>query len=151
MALGAVQALIVCAGDLMLGVQCVQPALFMLAGVFISFVYVNIIYALGITFKHIGKAIAVILVIVQIPGSSGMYPIMMPGFRGCIPCCPSPTASMPRARPSAACIAWTTCISLLVRASVFCWPVALTIGVFLRPLVLDLDLLLSTASWRQTA
>ena len=33
------------------------------------------------TFKHIGKAIGVILVIVQIPGSSGMYPIeMMPGF-----------------------------------------------------------------------
>ena len=32
-------------------------------------------------FRHIGKAIAVILVIVQIPGASGLYPIeMMPNF-----------------------------------------------------------------------
>ncbi|MFR2950711.1 MAG: YhgE/Pip family protein [Collinsella intestinalis] len=79
--LGFVQSIIVCAGDLVLGIQCEHPALFMLAGVFTSFVYVNIIYALAISFKHIGKAIGVILVIVQIPGSSGMYPIeMMPGF-----------------------------------------------------------------------
>ena len=80
-ALGLVQALVVCAGDLVIGVQCEQPVLFMLAGLAISFVYVSLIYALAIAFKHIGKAIAVILVIVQIPGSSGMYPIeMMPDF-----------------------------------------------------------------------
>ena len=65
----------------MIGVQCVSPLLFVLGGIAISFTYVNIIYALSTTFKHIGKAIGVILVIVQIPGSSGMYPIeMMPGF-----------------------------------------------------------------------
>ena len=79
--LGFIQAVIACAGDLVLGIQCEHPALFVAAGVFTSFVYVNIIYALAIAFKHIGKAIAVVLVIVQIPGSSGMYPIeMMPGF-----------------------------------------------------------------------
>ncbi|MDO4596401.1 MAG: YhgE/Pip domain-containing protein [Coriobacteriaceae bacterium] len=83
--LGAVQAAVVCAGDLFLGIQCLHPALFMLAGIFTSFVFVNIIYALAIAFKHIGKAIAVILVIVQIPGSSGMYPIeMMPTFFQCL-------------------------------------------------------------------
>lgn len=80
-ALGFIQAVIACVGDLVLGIQCEHPALFVAAGVFTSFVYVNIIYALAIAFKHIGKAIAVVLVIVQIPGSSGMYPIeMMPGF-----------------------------------------------------------------------
>ena len=79
--LGFIQAVIACVGDLVLGIQCEHPALFVAAGVFTSFVYVNIIYALAIAFKHIGKAIAVVLVIVQIPGSSGMYPIeMMPGF-----------------------------------------------------------------------
>ena len=79
--LGAFQAIIVTVGDLVIGVQCVNPLLFVLGGVAISFTYVNIIYALSTTFKHIGKAIGVILVIVQIPGSSGMYPIeMMPGF-----------------------------------------------------------------------
>lgn len=79
--LGFVQAFIVCCGDLVLGMQCLRPELFVLAGVFTSFVYVNIIYALASAFKHIGKALVVILVIVQIPGSSGMYPIeMMPDF-----------------------------------------------------------------------
>ena len=79
--LGAFQAVIVTVGDLVIGVQCLHPVLFVLGGVAISFVYVNIIYALSIAFKHIGKAIGVILVIVQIPGSSGMYPIeMMPDF-----------------------------------------------------------------------
>ncbi len=46
-----------------------------------SFVYVNLIFALASTFKHMGKALAVLLVILQIPGSSGTYPIeMMPEF-----------------------------------------------------------------------
>lgn len=80
-ALGQVQALICCVGDLALGIQCVSPALFVIAGLVESFVYVNIVYALSIAFKHIGKAIAVVLIIVQIPGSSGTYPIqMMPDF-----------------------------------------------------------------------
>lgn len=79
--LGFAQAFIVCCGDLVLGMQCLRPELFVLAGIFTSFVYVNIIYALASAFKHIGKALVVILVIVQIPGSSGMYPIeMMPVF-----------------------------------------------------------------------
>lgn len=65
----------------MLGIQCEHPLLFILAGIFCSFVYINIIYALAVAFRHIGKAIAVILVIVQIPGASGLYPIeMMPNF-----------------------------------------------------------------------
>ena len=140
-ALGAVQALIVCAGDLMLGVQCVQPALFMLAGVFISFVYVNIIYALGITFKHIGKAIAVILVIVQIPGSSGMYPIeMMPAFfQGLHPLLPF-TYGINAMRETIGGMYGMDYLYNLLVLGVFL-AVALTIGVFLRPLVLNLNLL----------
>ena len=77
-----VQAFVVCLGDIViLGVQCLHPFIFILTGLVCSFVYVNIIYALAITFKHIGKAVAVILIILQIPGSSGTYPIeMMPAF-----------------------------------------------------------------------
>ena len=45
------------------------------------FVDVNLMFALAYAFRHIGKAVAVILLIVQIPGSSGMFPIeMMPAF-----------------------------------------------------------------------
>lgn len=79
--LGEIQAIICCVGDIALGIQCVSPVAFVFAGMFISFVYVNFIYALSIAFKHIGKALGVLLVVLQIPGSSGTYPIeMMPGF-----------------------------------------------------------------------
>lgn len=140
-ALGAVQALIVCAGDLVLGVQCVQPALFMLAGVLISFVYVNIIYALGITFKHIGKAIAVILVIVQIPGSSGMYPIeMMPAFfQGLHPLLPF-TYGINAMRETIGGMYGMDYLFNLLALGVFLL-VALGIGVVLRPMVLNLNVL----------
>lgn len=81
-AAGLIQGVIVCIGDLvLLKVQCVHPIAFIFAGIVCSFVYVNIIYALAATFKHIGKAVAVVLIILQIPGSSGTYPIeMMPEF-----------------------------------------------------------------------
>lgn len=79
--LGQVQALICCAGDLALGVQCVSPAAYLGAGMVASFVYVGIVYALAASFKHIGKALGVLLVVLQIPGASGLYPIQMqPGF-----------------------------------------------------------------------
>jgi len=81
MLLGILQALICCVGDLVLGIQCLDPSGFVFAGIVESFVYVNIIYAFSIAFKHIGKALCVLLVILQIPGSSGTYPIeMMPSF-----------------------------------------------------------------------
>jgi putative membrane protein len=79
--LGELQGLVCCVGDLALGIQCVSPALFVLAGLVESFVYVNVIYAFSVAFKHVGKALCVLLVILQIPGSAGTYPIeMMPGF-----------------------------------------------------------------------
>ena len=81
MTVGFMQAIIVTVGDIALGIQCAHPMLFILAGLLESFIYVNIIYALAATFRHIGKAVAVVLVIVQIPGASGLYPIeMMPEF-----------------------------------------------------------------------
>lgn len=79
--LGTLQGIVCTVGDLVLGIQCVNPGMFVLTGVIESFVYVNIIYAFSIAVKHIGKALCVLLVILQIPGSSGTYPIeMMPGF-----------------------------------------------------------------------
>ncbi|MGI5957822.1 MAG: YhgE/Pip family protein [Massiliimalia sp.] len=80
--IGQIQAIIIVLGNLfLLKVQCVSPWALLLAGMVCSFVYVNIIYALSTTFKHIGKALSVLLVIIQIPGSAGTYPIeMTPGF-----------------------------------------------------------------------
>lgn len=79
--IGLAQGFICCAGDLLMGIQCESPAAFIGAGLLTVFVDVNLMYALAYAFRHIGKAIAVILLIMQIPGSSGMFPIeMMPAF-----------------------------------------------------------------------
>lgn len=139
--LGFVQSIIVCAGDLALGIQCEHPALFMLAGVFTSFVYVNIIYALAISFKHIGKAIGVILVIVQIPGSSGMYPIeMMPGFFQALhPLLPF-TYGINAMRETIGGMYGMDYLMNLVALGVFLL-IALFVGVWLRPKLLNLNLL----------
>ena len=78
---GLAMGLVCCAGDLALGIQCESPAAFIGAGLLTVFVDVNLMFALSYAFRHIGKAVAVILLIVQIPGSSGMFPIeMMPDF-----------------------------------------------------------------------
>ena len=79
--LGQVQALVCCAGVVALGVQCASPAALVLAGAAASLVYVFIVYVLASAFKHVGKALAVLLVVLQIPGASGLYPIQMqPAF-----------------------------------------------------------------------
>ena len=68
---GLLQSALICAGDLyFLGVQCANPALFFLVGWLASFVFVNIIYALTASFGDVGKAIAVVLMVIQVAGSS---------------------------------------------------------------------------------
>lgn len=79
--LAALQALIVCVGNLIIGVQTVNPFAYVGTGVFTALVYVSIIYALSVAFGHVGRGLCVLLVIMQIPGASGLYPIeLMPGF-----------------------------------------------------------------------
>lgn len=79
--LGQVQALVCCVGDVALGIQCVSPAAYVFAGMMASLVYVLAVFALASAFRHVGKALAVLLVVLQIPGASGLYPIQMqPAF-----------------------------------------------------------------------
>ncbi|MDE6182520.1 MAG: YhgE/Pip domain-containing protein, partial [Eubacteriales bacterium] len=76
MCLGTIQALIVCLGDLyFLKVQCLNPALFILSGVITSFIFTNIIYTLTVSFGDVGKALCVFLLVIQIGGSGGTFPI----------------------------------------------------------------------------
>ncbi|WP_018298063.1 YhgE/Pip domain-containing protein [Corynebacterium lubricantis] len=75
------QALVVSVGNLIIGVQTVNPLAFVLTSVFIGLTYLSIIYSLVAAFGHVGRGLAVLLVIVQIPGASGLYPIeLMPDF-----------------------------------------------------------------------
>lgn len=139
--LGAIQAIIVCVGDLVLGMQCANPLLFVLAGVFASFVYVNIIYALASAFKHVGKALAVVMVIVQIPGSSGLYPIeMMPQvFQTIHPLLPF-TYSIAAMRECVGGFYGAAYVQNLAVLLIFL-AVALVLGVGLRPWLLNLNAL----------
>ena len=135
-----VQGFIVCLGDLLLlGVKCVSPVPFMLAGLICSFVYVNIIYALAITLKHIGKAVAVLLIILQIPGSSGTYPIeMMPRFfQDLCPLMPF-YYGIDAMRESLAGIYGTFYIKDIMTLFVFAG-LALLLGVVIRPLLMNLN------------
>lgn len=79
---GLLQSTLICLGDLFyLGIQCKHPFLFMLAGWFSSIVYVNIIYTLTVSFGDIGKAASVILLVIQVAGSGGTFPIeVAPAF-----------------------------------------------------------------------
>lgn len=72
------QATLVCAGDLLFfGIQCEHPFQFMLVGWLAGFVFSNVIYTLTVSFGDIGKAIAVVLLVMQVAGSGGTFPIEM--------------------------------------------------------------------------
>lgn len=73
---GLMQSTLIAAGDLWyLGIQCEHPFLFLFACWFSSIVYVNIIYTLTVSFGDIGKAASVVLLVVQVAGSGGTFPI----------------------------------------------------------------------------
>ena len=137
---GFVQALIICLGDIfILKIKCQHPVLFVVAGLVAAFVYVNLIYALSLTFKHIGKAVSVILVILQIPGSAGTYPIeMMPGFFQAIhPLLPF-TYGINAMREAIAGTYGHYYVKNLVILLIYA-PIALFIGLVLRRLLLNLN------------
>lgn len=85
------QATLVCAGDLLFfGIQCAHPLQFLLVGWVAGFVFSNIIYTLTVSFGDIGKAIAVVLLVMQVAGSGGTFPIEMTAdfFQGVYPFLP---------------------------------------------------------------
>lgn len=140
MAVGLVQGLIVCLGDIvLLKVQCVHPVPFVCVGIFCSFIYVNLIYALALTFKHIGKALGVVLVILQIPGSAGTYPIeMTPAFfQKLHPLLPF-TYGISAMRECIAGMYGANIWKYLGILAIF-FPISIFIGLVLRPLLMNLN------------
>ena len=74
--LGQIQALIIALGDLFfLKVQCKNIPMFIITCLISSFVYTMIIYALTITFSVIGKALSVIILVIQIAAGGGTFPV----------------------------------------------------------------------------
>lgn len=70
------QAAVIVTGDLfILGIQCENIGMFYLTGALTSFVFSLLIYSLAISFGDVGKAIVVVVMVLQIAGSSGTFPI----------------------------------------------------------------------------
>ena len=69
-------------GDLyLLKIQCVHPVSFIVTGAVTSLTFSLLIYSLTISFGDIGKALAVVVMVLQIAGSGGTYPIeALPAF-----------------------------------------------------------------------
>ena len=79
---GAMQGVIICLGDLyILHIQCLYPGKFILVGLVAGLVYSLMTYTLIASFNDVGKAISVVILVVQVAGSGGTFPVeLLPNF-----------------------------------------------------------------------
>ena len=71
-----IQSIVIVSGDLyLLKVQCLHPGMMYLTGALTAFTFSLLIYSLAISFGDVGKALVVVIMVMQIAGSSGTFPI----------------------------------------------------------------------------
>ena len=74
--LSQIQAAVIVTGDLyLLGIQCEHPGLLYLTASLTAFTFSLLIYSLALSFGDVGKALVVVVMVMQIAGSSGTFPI----------------------------------------------------------------------------
>lgn len=74
--IGQIQTLITVLGAfLFVGIQCDNHFLFWLACAWTSFVYSLLLYSFAYSFGNIGEALSVILMVIQVAGAGGTFPI----------------------------------------------------------------------------
>lgn len=79
--MATLSAITVSVGDMAIGVGVAHPVAFVFTCIMCILVYLSICFMLASCFQHIGKALCIVLIVIQIPGTSGVYPIeMMPRF-----------------------------------------------------------------------
>lgn len=138
--IGLLQALITCCGDLwFLGIQCKHPLLFVLTGLLSSFVFINIAYMLTASFGDVGKAICVILLVIQVAGSGGTFPIEMEPkvFRIMYPFLPFAHSLTAMRESIAGCYGSTYIKEMLILLIYLA--ISLMIGLFLRKPIIKLN------------
>ena len=73
---GQVQTLITVLGDLFyVRIQCHNPFLFWVAAAVSSFVFTLFIYSLTVAFGNVGEALAIVVMVIQVAGAGGTFPI----------------------------------------------------------------------------
>lgn len=77
-AVGQFTALITVLGNLFyIGIQCYDPFLFWLVAAITSLLFTLINYSLVYAFGNIGEALSIIILVIQVAGSGGTYPMEM--------------------------------------------------------------------------
>ena len=73
-----IQGLIIALGDLyLLKIYCLRPWLFIMSMLYITITFTIIIYSLVSVFGNIGKVTAIVLMILQVAGSGGTFPVQL--------------------------------------------------------------------------
>lgn len=76
--LGILQTLIVTTGDIfLLGVNMANPIWFVIFGLFCSLIFMTIVYSFVSIFGDVGKSMVIVMLVLQIAGSGGTYPVVL--------------------------------------------------------------------------
>lgn len=76
MMIGLTQALLMSLGELLyVGIDCAHPGLFILAACVNGIVFTAIVYSLYYAFENVGLALSVIIMLLQVAGGGGTFPV----------------------------------------------------------------------------
>ncbi|WP_409346704.1 YhgE/Pip family protein [Paenibacillus sp. MBLB4367] len=130
------QSLLVTTGDIyILGAYVAEKLWFVLFGLLISTVFMLIVYTLVSVFGNVGKALAIVLLVLQLAGSGGTFPIQVtpPFFQAIHPFLPF-TYAISMMREAVGGILWDIVARDISMLAVFAG-IALIIGLALKKII----------------
>lgn len=130
------QTLIVTLGDIfLLHVEVREPLWFVMFGLLSSTVFILIVYTLVSVFGNVGKAFAIVLLVLQIAGAGGTYPVvLLPEFFQIInPFLPF-TYAIDFMREAVGGIVWSRCVRDIIFLLLF-GSLAILVGTILKPII----------------
>ena len=109
------QACVTIGGCYLLGIQIVNPILFIASCILVSMIFMILIYSIISAIGTVGKAIGVILLVLQISATGGIYPIqiMHPFFKALYPYMPM-TYGITLVREAQLGVVWSNYIPALI-------------------------------------
>ena len=126
------QACVTIMGCYLLGIQIVNPILFIASCILVSMIFMILIYSIISAIGTVGKAIGVILLVLQISATGGIYPIqiMHPFFKALYPYMPM-TYGITLIREAQLGVVWSNYIPpLIILLAIGC--VTITVAVIIK-------------------
>lgn len=133
MTIALLQSLLITAGDIwLLGTYVVNKGAFIVFGLLLSALFMLIVYTLVSVFGNVGKAMAIVLLVLQLAGSGGTFPIQVtkPFFQAIHPFLPF-TYAISLMREAVGGVLWDIVWSDLLLLAVFAGA-ALLVGLALK-------------------